>query len=184
MNAIALGCLAALGCERLSRSGSIGRTWLYSSEALGWLLIAWIVSWPPWHWLRGTDQFLARHDLDDTILPLGVCLVMVATVLRDAGGGGLLTVPLRWFGRHSYEVYLSHEFVVIVGVAAFVRWHGSHPGWWTLLLTALTAPLGWVLARWLSEPMNRILRGARPARQLEARDRQGANIPSITGTNA
>ncbi|WP_419807066.1 acyltransferase family protein [Terriglobus sp.] len=162
MNAIAMGCLAALWCNRRSRSGRVSRAPLYAVEAVGWALIAWIATWPPWHWLRSAGQFLAKHDLDDTVLPLGVCMVMVASVLRGTRGGGLLTAPVRWFGRHSYEVYLSHEFVVIVGVTAFLRWHGTHPGLWALVLTALTAPLGWAIARWFSEPMNRRSRGARP----------------------
>lgn len=163
MNAIALGCLTALLCNRMSHSARISRGWLYSTEALGWVLIAWIASWPPWHWLRGTDHFLAVHDLDDTVLPLGVCLVMIASVLRQSSGGGALTAPVRWFGRHSYEVYLTHEFLVILGVQAFVRWHGTRPALWTLAITVCTAPLGWAGARWFSEPMNRRLRGARPA---------------------
>ncbi len=161
MNAIALGCLTALLCHRMSHAARVSRRWLYGTEALGWLLIAWIASWPSWHWLRSTDHFLARHDLDDTVLPLGVCLVMLSTVLRDSGGGGMLTAPVRWFGRHSYEVYLTHEFLVILGVEAFLHWHGRHPALWTLAITAATAPLGWAVAHWFSEPMNRTLRGAR-----------------------
>jgi peptidoglycan/LPS O-acetylase OafA/YrhL len=161
MNAIALGCLTALLCNRLSRSAQVRRVWLYITETVGWVLIAWFASWPTWHWLHGTNRFLGKHDLDDTLLPLGVCLVMFATVLRSARGGGILTAPLRWFGRHSYEVYLTHEFLVIVGVEAFLRLHGTRPGLWTLAITAATAPLGWAVAHWFSEPMNRRLRGAR-----------------------
>ena len=171
MNAIALGCLSALLCDRLAKSTKPRRGWLYAAEALGWLLIAWIASWPAWHWLRATDRFLAVHDLDDTVLPLGVCLVMVATVLRGARGGGVWTAPVRWFGRHSYEVYLSHEFLVLLGVRLFLRTHGSRPGVWTVGITLLSAPLGWVLARWFSEPMNRWLRGARVPSAVVGRGR-------------
>lgn len=162
MNAIVLGCLTALLCDRMSRLAPISRKALYAAETLGWVLIAWIASWPAWPWLHNTDRFLARHDLDDTVLPLGVCLVMLTTVLRGSRGGGALTAPIRWFGRHSYEVYLTHEFLVILGVEAYFRWHGSRPGLWALAITASTAPLGWAVAHWFSEPMNRRLRGARP----------------------
>ena len=164
MNAIALGCLTALLCERMSRRPPVSRASLYAAEASGWVLIAWIASWPPWHWLHSTNQVLATHDLDDTVLPLGVCLVMLATVLRGSRGGGTLTAPIRWFGRQSYEVYLTHEFLVILGVQAFVRWHGARPGLWTLAITASTAPLGWAVARWFSVPMNDRLRGAQAPR--------------------
>jgi peptidoglycan/LPS O-acetylase OafA/YrhL len=164
MNAIAMGCLAALLFDRLSRVAGIRRGWLYAAEVSGWVLIAWMATWPRWAWLHGASRFLARTDLDDTVLPLGVCLVIVATVLRGSSGGGWLTAPVRWFGRHSYEVYLTHEFLVLLGVMAFLRWHGARPGMWTVVITLLTAPLGWAVARWFSEPMNRLLRGAkRPA---------------------
>jgi peptidoglycan/LPS O-acetylase OafA/YrhL len=162
MNAIAMGCLAALICDRLSRVAAISRGWLVAAEATGWVLIAWMATWPRWAWLHGASRSLARTDLDDTVLPLGVCLLMVSTVLRGSRGGGWLTAPVRWFGRHSYEVYLTHEFLVIVAVTAFLRWHGTRPGMWTVAITLLTAPLGWAVARWFSEPMNRLLRGAQP----------------------
>ena len=162
MNAIGMGCLAALLYDRLSQAGRIGRAWLYAAEAGGWLLIAWMATWPRWAWLHDVSRFLARTDLDDTLLPLGVCLVMVATVLRGASGGGWFTAPVRWFGRHSYEVYLTHEFLVLIGVTLFLRWHGVRPGMWTVAITLATAPVGWAVTRWFSEPMNRRLRGALP----------------------
>ncbi len=88
--------------------------------------------------------------------------------------------PIRWYGRHSYEIYLTHEFVVVWGVLLFSRWHPNpnpdakglaphqlslaHMAVWVLGILVLTAPLGWVTARYFSEPMNRCLRGARPPR--------------------
>jgi peptidoglycan/LPS O-acetylase OafA/YrhL len=79
--------------------------------------------------------------------------------------GSPLTAPLRWFGRHSYEVYLSHEFIVIAGVELFAHLypHGApRPivAAFVIGILALTAPLGWALAKFFSEPMNRKLRGA------------------------
>ena len=110
------------------------------------------------------------HDLDDTVLPLGVCLVMISTVLRGSRGGGVLTSPVRWFGRHSYEVYLTHEFLVIwitmlalhVGNAAGRGFHYGILAWIGLMLL-LSAPFGWGIAKFFSEPLNRRLRGASPA---------------------
>jgi peptidoglycan/LPS O-acetylase OafA/YrhL len=167
MNAIAMGCLAALLCDWLSRrAATVRRQWLYAAETIGWIPIAWFATWPRWSWLHNTNHLLALHDLDDTVLPLGVCLVMVASVLRGARGGGWLTAPLRWFGRQSYEVYLTHEFLVILGVQFYLRWHAGRPGVWTLAVVLLTAPLGWAVAHWFSEPLNRRLRGARPPAKI------------------
>ena len=168
MNAIALGCLAGLVCDRLSRAAGVNRRGLYTTEAVGWVLIAWMATWPRWAWLRGANHFLARTDLDDTVLPLGACLVMVATVLRGSRGGGWLTAPIRWFGRHSYEVYLTHEFLVLLGVKAFLLWHGNRPGLWVVVITLSTAPLGWAVTRGFSEPMNQLLRGAKPPAKMAA----------------
>jgi peptidoglycan/LPS O-acetylase OafA/YrhL len=166
MSAIAMGCLAGVLCDKLAHTARIRRRWLYTAETIGWVVIAWIVTWPRWDWLHNINLFLARHDLDDTVLPLGVCFVMVATVLRRSRGGGWLTAPVRWFGRHSYEVYLTHEFLVILGVAGYMRWHVGRPGMWTVAITLLTAPMGWAVARWFSEPMNRWLRGAKPPAKM------------------
>jgi peptidoglycan/LPS O-acetylase OafA/YrhL len=91
-------------------------------------------------------------------------MVMLAGVLR-AKAGSRWTSPIRWFGRHSYEVYLSHEFIALGGVALYFRWHIdqlSHASWgmaiWTVAILLLSAPLGAALARFFSEPMNRRLR--------------------------
>ena len=162
MNAIAMGCLAGLLCDKLAHAPPIRSRWRFAAETIGWVLILWIATWPQWDWLRNINHFLARHDLDDTVLPLGVCFVMVTTVLRQSNGGGWLTAPVRWFGRYSYEVYLTHEFLVILGVAAYIRWHIGQPRIWTVAITLLTAPLGWAVAHWFSEPMNRWLRGEKP----------------------
>jgi peptidoglycan/LPS O-acetylase OafA/YrhL len=107
---------------------------------------------------------------------------MLASVLRHAGGHShspsRLTAPIRWYGRHSYEVYLTHEFIVIWVVMLFSHWHPNpkpkglaphqlsvpHMAVWVVGILLLTALLGWLTATFFSEPMNRYLRGARPPR--------------------
>lgn len=67
---------------------------------------------------------------------------------------------LRSMGRHSYEIYLTHMFVVFGGVAIFkslgigVRW-----GWaWYLPIVLLCWLLGVIVARYFSVPCDRALR--------------------------
>ena len=163
MDAIAMGCLTALlvthlqsrkyGCRRAQR------LLLTILEAIGAALMLLLAIWPRWHWLRPALHLLGRSGLDDTLLPFGVCLIMLGTVLRGARGRPW-TAPLRWFGRQSYEVYMLHEFIVIgiTGAAAAVH-HGNHLLWW-LLVIALSAPLAWITAHFFTEPANRYLRGA------------------------
>ena len=160
MGPIALGCLTALLTVRLSAKPA-RRAVLFAVEALGILLIAWMVCWPRWHWIRPVMHRLAVSDTDDFVLPLGVCLVMFASVLRGQTGSRF-TAPIRWFGRHSYEVYLSHEFLVIAGVDLYLAVRKHHaPGplvlWFAAILLA-TAPPGWLIAKLFSEPLNRLLR--------------------------
>jgi peptidoglycan/LPS O-acetylase OafA/YrhL len=105
-----------------------------------------------------------RSGTDDTMLGVGTCLVMLGSVLRGRVGRAW-TAPIRWFGRHSYEVYLTHEFVVVGMTALYMRVQRGSPLWWIAAVVALAAPLGAVVARWYSEPLNRMLRGAAPPTQ-------------------
>jgi peptidoglycan/LPS O-acetylase OafA/YrhL len=165
MASIALGCLTALAVDSTSAREWSRRTLLTIGTA-GWATILLVAIWPTrphWHplWLLG------KSGTDDTLLALGACLIMFAVALRSRRGSTWST-PVRWFGRHSYEVYLSHEFLVIAGVSLFARWypHGASRvivAMFVLGMLLLTAPLGWALAKWFAEPMNRKLRGAAPA---------------------
>ncbi len=167
MDGIALGCLFALLTNRLLQPSEDWQTrrskWLRACELIGVALMALIAIWPRWHWM----SYIGRSGLDGTLLSLGTCLVMVATVVRGRIGGRW-TAPARWFGRRSYEVYLTHEFVVVWGTALYVKLrHGPLPLWFMAILL-LSALLGAVVARYFSDPLNRRLRsGVRPAaRQL------------------
>lgn len=164
MASIAIGCLTALIVDRLS-SRALRRGPLVVMEALGWTGILLIAIWPTWHHLL---RPLGRSGTDDSLLALSVCLVMASVTLRRKRGSRW-SAPLRWFGRHSYEVYLSHEFVVVVGLNIFAHYFPKGAARPVLVafvvgITLATAPLAWVLARWFTEPANRWLRGAEMAK--------------------
>jgi peptidoglycan/LPS O-acetylase OafA/YrhL len=159
MSLIALGCLTALLADRLQRTNQrkLSTRLLLAIQIAGTLLMLLIAFRPPWSWVR----FLGRTGTDDTVLSLGTSLVIVATVLRGLKGR-LWAAPIRWLGRHSYEVYLTHEFVVVWMTALYTKVHRGSPLIWIAAEVALAAPLGALVARWFSEPMNRRLRGAAP----------------------
>jgi peptidoglycan/LPS O-acetylase OafA/YrhL len=161
MDGIALGCLCALVTERLLRLGDAWkRTWsrrLIAFEVVGAGMMLLIAVWPAWTWMR----YVGRSGVDGTILAVGACLVMVGSVVRGNAGGRWMA-PIRWFGRHSYEVYLTHEFVVVWGTMLYIKLRRGPMSLWFLGILLVSAPLGWVVARYFSEPMNRRLRGARP----------------------
>ena len=67
---------------------------------------------------------------------------------------------LRSLGRLSYEIYLSHMFVVFA-LVGFYNHFGApirHGFWWYLPLLALCWLLGALIARWISGPCDRFLR--------------------------
>lgn len=162
MATIALGCLTALIVNHLA-SKPMRRAWLGIVEAFGWASIALIAFWPKLHWLN----VLGKSGTDDSLLALATCCVIAATTLRRAQGVWI-TAPLRWMGRLSYELYLSHVFVLLWGIAWFVRRHPQGASRATVAVYVIgialaTLPLGWAVSKFFSEPMNRRLRGAAPA---------------------
>ena len=163
MASIALGCLTAYIVNRLSNR-PIRSAWLRVVEIAGWAGILLIAIFPRWR----LTYTLGRSGTDDALLALSVCLVMAAVTLRRKHGSRW-SAPLRWFGRHSYELYLSHEFIIIAGVAYYAHLyphHGLHfasrgiIAAFVIVMLLATAPLAWMLARWFTEPANRWLRGA------------------------
>lgn len=156
MDGIAFGCLAALLAHRMPRAPA-------AAVRHAVLLTGLVLSAAVFCFRKEVHQLgLTRFGLQVTLLELGVALVLVATHWRPwKWCAGAIAAPLRWFGRNSYEVYLGHMFVVIPG-AWFFQWLGASPAWtplWFAAVVAASGLLGQLVARWLSEPCNRALRG-------------------------
>ena len=159
---IALGCLLALGTERLRRAGRWTRTrWPKVCELVGVGLSLFVVVWAWPRTLFGwqVKRAIGQSGTDVTVLGLGVCLIMMGSVLRDAKGWRW-TAPVRWLGRYSYEVYLTHEFVVMGVLSLFLATRRGAVAFWIASVVLFAAALGYGLSRSFSEPMNRLLRGA------------------------
>ena len=168
-DAIALGCLTALLAVHLEGAQRPpSRTLLHALHLLGVGLMALILAQPTWPMYQPFGQWLDRTGLYATVLPLGTCCTLLATTLRRTPGT-VWTAPVRWFGRHSYEVYLTHEFVVIALTRLMLRLHRGQPWLWAVAIVALAALLGWAVTRFFSEPANRALRGAAPPSQPSSR---------------
>jgi peptidoglycan/LPS O-acetylase OafA/YrhL len=151
MDAIALGCLAAMAEPHLPVQNAMLR-WMAGAGTAMMLLVT--VGMRTWN-LRP----LYHSGLDNSILAMGTSLLLIALSRRNRTGHWF-SAPLRWFGRNSYEVYLTHMFVVIWGVQLFVAKGfsvGSAPFAYLAML-ALAGGLGGALAFWYSEPMNQRLR--------------------------
>jgi len=151
MDAIALGCLTALLVCRVHFS----RTALRVITVAGATLILSILLG-----LRLTYvPLIAESGLDMTIIALGTCMVIIAAAQTQWKGPRLLA-PLLRLGQCSYEVYLTHMFVVFAFFAIFVKC--GNPIWSVPLLFIVTvvvaAAAGDIVARFFSEPLNRMLR--------------------------
>ena len=154
MDGIALGCLAALVAPQVRERVLT----LRCMRVLGILLIALVLLCKPW--VRAMHIY--QTGLDFTLLALGTSLLLVPIAAANRNGRWPSS-PLRWMGRNSYEIYLTHMFVIMFGVQIFLarKWTVAKAPAYSLLLLILCVLLGAAVARWFSEPLNRRLRSKR-----------------------
>jgi peptidoglycan/LPS O-acetylase OafA/YrhL len=100
--------------------------------------------------------------LDVTVLSCGTAAVLIAlsanpTWARVTEHSALS--PLRWLGRNSYELYLSHLFVLLPASLLWTRF-GSSPfiPLFYVSVVLICALLAELLARGFSQPLNQRLR--------------------------
>jgi len=151
MDGIALGCLTAIFLSgwRWSRSG------LTLLGVVGGGLLVFILGFSMLSARWGLD----RLGLSMSILAFGTCLLIVVAAQTQWRAPVVLRPALE-LGRRSYEVYLTHMFVVFAFFHVFLA--AGKPLWSVPVLFAATilaaGLLGEVVGRWYSEPMNRRLR--------------------------
>jgi peptidoglycan/LPS O-acetylase OafA/YrhL len=151
MDAIALGCLTALFVAKRRLARSV----LWTFGSLGTALLVFILGFSVQTYTWG----LGRMGLDMTILALGACMVVVAVAQTHWVAPRILT-PLLKVGKRSYEIYLTHVFVVLGMFNLFVAANKPMKAVPALFVTViiLAGVLGELVARYYSEPMNRWLR--------------------------
>jgi peptidoglycan/LPS O-acetylase OafA/YrhL len=149
MDAIAFGCLTAIVLSERALSqaavrwaASVGAALLTFSLGFSNVAEAW---------------GLEASGLDMTVVAIGTCLVMSAAAQTRWTAPGVLT-PLARLGRHSYEVYLTHMFVVF----ALFNLFRSPVALLFMATIIIAALLGEGVARVYSEPLNRRLRTQKP----------------------
>ncbi len=168
MDAIALGCLTALllaDHRRLSKAaialcGATGAALLIFSLCFSLKAYAW---------------GLGRNGLNMTALAIGTSLVIAAIAQTEWRAPKLLS-PLLALGRRSYEIYLTHIFVVLPLFALFLHLGKPMTAVFPLFLASivLAGILGGLVAALYSEPMNRWIR----RRTGDDASRLGAALPT------
>jgi peptidoglycan/LPS O-acetylase OafA/YrhL len=94
-----------------------------------------------------------------TVLAVGTCL-LIALAAETGWRCSKVLAPLQWLGQRSYEIYLSHMFLVIALFGLFVKCGESLKGVPILFIAVIVSAgvIGELVARFYSEPMNRMLR--------------------------
>lgn len=166
MAGIAMGVLAAIIAAHVKPSGRGVRVALEVLGACGVLAVLGFEE-NLWHWI-GNGVFLLL-TFSAGCLVLGFHLHMRAVPKWSMKGTGWL----QSYGRLSYEIYLTHMFVVLTVVRIFKQMHASV--WWGVLwyvpAIVLAWVLGWLVARYFSIPSERAMRQRlmRPQRPREAK---------------
>jgi peptidoglycan/LPS O-acetylase OafA/YrhL len=151
MDAIALGCLTAIAASRLEFSRTVLR--LLGGAGAALLIITLGCS----KWIDA--GWLGAGGLTMSLLAAGTCL-LAAAAQQSRWRSPRILHPLASLGRRSYEVYLTHMFVVFTLFNLFVA--AGKPLHDVPILFAgvilIAGFLGEAVARSYSEPMNRWLR--------------------------
>lgn len=151
MEGIALGCLTALIVSRTRFSRPV--LWVLGTGGAAVVVFSLVFSWQAY---RG---WLGRTGVNMTILGIGTCMFIAATAQTQWRSPRVLT-PLLRIGQYSYEVYLTHMFVVF-GLFGLFLDTGKPMRLVPVLFTVtilIAGVLGAAVAHFYSEPMNRYLR--------------------------
>jgi peptidoglycan/LPS O-acetylase OafA/YrhL len=151
MDAIALGCLTALSLSQ----HRLPRRALYALGSIGSALLILILGFS----VRVERWGLADSGLDMTILAIGTCMI-IATVAQAGWKSPWFTRPLLSLGQRSYEIYLTHMFVVFGLFQVFVlagKPMGAVPALF-IAVVLFSGLLGEGVARFYSEPLNQFIR--------------------------
>lgn len=155
IDSIAFGCMTAIIAHRLSISKNINALMLI----LGIAMMVLVMFYKNIVWQSGFTEV----GLNVTILSIGVSLVVLWMHDRQKKGLQKNFLAFRWLkkmGVYSYEIYLTHMFVIIP-VAQQIRRNKLGDEWFIpLLLLCILATylLGWFISTRFSEPVNRWLR--------------------------
>ena len=151
MDAIALGCLTALLVARRH----FARSALFAMGGVGMALLILNLCFS----IRAYSWELGRYGLNMTVLALATCMV-IAVPAHIKWRSPRAFAPFLLLGHRSYEVYLTHMFIVFGFFHVFLL--AGKPMWAVplLFLTVIlfAGVLGELVARFYSEPMNRWLR--------------------------
>lgn len=147
-DAIAFGCLAAL-LASVKRPPPLAARWVSVVASLA-LAASYLAG------IHGREAFGFTAVAASTAVLVWCASASTGAGWADAGA----LAPLRWAGRHSYELYLFHIIVLAAMRELIPRAHMAVdwklPG--LLLFISTSAAVAALVARYFSEPINAALR--------------------------
>lgn len=155
LDSIALGCMTAIIIKKLTFSKWIN----WALLIVGWSMVILIILFKGFVYKAG----IVGLGLNISILSLGISLIlfwMHENHRSRKEKNYLLFSWLRQMGVYSYEIYLTHMFVIIFGVQ-FFKYLSLSTNWlvpYSLLLILISFFLGKITFHKLSEPLNIWLR--------------------------
>jgi peptidoglycan/LPS O-acetylase OafA/YrhL len=149
MDAIALGCLFAL----ISHNKTMPQWATRGLSFIGSVMIIFVLL------AKDDSSFgvLQGAYLFETILSIGVGLLLIASVRQQLQPLlRTLLSPLMAYGRLSYEIYLTHMFVVYSGIRLYKKYDVSlnDSFIWLAGIILVSGLLGYIVERFFSKPMN------------------------------
>lgn len=163
MSAIACGVLTALWNQHLRATGTLSLRTTWALCLLGVVGLLAVMVWGGFVWrsLKHANLLVLMLGSAAAVLSLNILLP-----LAPRGWGWLAEM-----GRLSYEIYLSHMFIVLTATTAYRALMGDNLRWtWLVYLPCLwlCLLLARALQRWVSEPAAAWLRDAVPSRTVAA----------------
>ena len=99
-------------------------------------------------------------NMNVTILEIGVGLILIVMqewYSNQNRRGRTWLKPIRFFGRNSYELYLTHVFIILV--ASRIAFHSTAEIFAEYaVILVLCAIVGQLVSAYFSNPMNKLLR--------------------------
>lgn len=149
MDSIALGCLFAL----ITHNKIISKSVLKIVSILGITLVLFVLTVKR----DASFDFIAEIYLFKTILSVGVGLLLICSVrLQLMPLLRKVLSPVMIYGRLSYEIYLTHVFVIMAGIRLYRANEVSlnYSLYWLVGIIFISGVLGYSVERFFSRPMN------------------------------
>lgn len=154
LDSIALGCMSAIIATKIKFNKLQNKIFLILGCFMSILIL----------YFRGIiyKSGIASAGLNVTILSLGISLILLWT--HNIGNTkNKITNSFKWLlnmGKYSYEIYLTHMFVVLIGVRIFNHFKLNEK-WlipFSLIIIFISFLLGKLIFNYFSEPINIQLR--------------------------